>query len=198
MAKQYYYFIAGLPSISMEDSKLAYSPAQFRDEAKAQLSEGDYQLINILHLPEDLANLLKTIYHHDHDFDSEGLYSNEYWQEFIAFVKHRLERNNLETPSEYQHLPQFVLDSVSEFLMPEDLPSFLLAEHTMLRGFFNFCAHHSNRFIRDWFELERNIKNILAAINGRNHELDYAKYLIGDDDTVKQLAHSHAADFGLG
>ncbi|HCX60343.1 MAG TPA: DUF2764 domain-containing protein, partial [Candidatus Cloacimonas sp.] len=62
MAKQYYYFIAGLPSISMDDSKLVYNPVQFRDEAKAQLSEEDFKLIQVLHLPEDIANLLKTIY----------------------------------------------------------------------------------------------------------------------------------------
>ncbi|NLN35662.1 MAG: DUF2764 family protein [Candidatus Cloacimonetes bacterium] len=198
MAKQYYYFIAGLPSISMDDSKLVYNPVQFRDEAKAQLSEEDFKLIQVLHLPEDIANLLKTIYKKEQALNPEGLYSKEFWEEFIAFVKHSLDSINLETPSEYRSLPPFVKETAAELLQMEDLPTFPLAEHRILSRLFSYCAHHSNRFIREWFELECNIRNILAAINGRNHELDFAKYLIGEDDIVKNLTHSHAADFGMG
>ncbi|HRX76566.1 MAG TPA: DUF2764 family protein, partial [Candidatus Cloacimonadota bacterium] len=33
MANQYYYFIAGLPSISLDDTKLVYPVSQFRDDA---------------------------------------------------------------------------------------------------------------------------------------------------------------------
>lgn len=198
MAKQYYYFIAGLPSISLDDSKLAYSPEQFRDEAKAQLSPGDYQLLLLLHLPEELANLLKIIYKQEALIGSETLYSQEYWQEFIAFCKHRLESPAMAIPPLFDTLPPFVLELSAEILGMEDIPPFLSTEHKFLVAFFDFCAVHSNRFIREWFELERNLKNILVAINGRAHEIEYSKYLIGSDDTVKSLSHSHAADFGLG
>jgi hypothetical protein len=198
MAKQYYYFIAGLPAISMDDTKLAYNPEQFREEAKAQLSEDDYQLIELLHLPAELSNLLTVLYKKEPGEMAEALHDAEFWQAFIDFIKHRLSSNNLPTPHEYTFLPDFVTELVSTMLKEEDLPPYPAAEHMILQAFFSFCANHSNRFIREWFELERNVKNILVAINGRNHKLEFAKYLIGEDDTVKNLAHSHAADFGLG
>lgn len=198
MAKQYYYFIAGLPAISMDDSKLAYSPEQFREQARAQLSEGDYRLIELLHLPSELANLLKVLYKKATDFGPEALYDHAFWQEFLDHHKHLISNPSVPEPPEYSAFPSFVGDMVIDLLKEEDLPPYPTAEHRLLQALFAFYAEHTNRFIREWFNLERNIKNILVALNGRNHKLDYAKYLIGEDDTVKNLAHSHAADFGLG
>jgi len=198
MAKQYYYFIASLPAISMDDNKLVYNPEQFRTEAKTQLKETDYRLLLLLHLLDELANLLKVLYGIEIESEDDSLFDAGYWQEFIALAKQRLSNPNVQFPDQYSILPAFVLAFVCELLNLEDLPPFLDAEHKILQIFFAYCAKHENRFIKEWFELERNIRNILVAINGRNHKLEYAKYLIGDDYMVKNLSQSHAADFGLG
>jgi hypothetical protein len=95
MSRDYFYFISGLPNLNFEDSKLAYSPEQFRTEAAAQLSESDFRFLEILHLPQDLENLLRLVYKSEKDFNlkvftrirtgkliwnsSEGSWTNLIW-----------------------------------------------------------------------------------------------------------------------
>jgi hypothetical protein len=199
MSRQYYYFIASLPNVSIDDSKLVFAPENFREQAKAQLSAEDYALIELIHLPDDISNLLLVLYKKtDKEPNSEGLKSPEYWQEYLEYLHHKMDTPRLETPPEFAVLPAFIGEIVSSALSEEELPDVFDLEHALLRGFFSFTKDHSNEFVSKFFELERNIKNILTAINGRNHELDFARYLIGEDETVTNLSKSHAADFGLG
>lgn len=198
MAKQYYYFIAGLPGISLDDSKLTYSPEQFRDDAKAQLSANDLALLQLLHLPADLQNLLNLLYKVDQEPHPETLYSSAYWQDYLSYLLAKTENQRMPVPAEFSQLPAFVEATLLPALAREELPLLASLEHDLLGAFFAFAVSHSNAFIREWFELERQIKNILAAINARHHEKEYAKYLIGNDEDVQNLSKSHAADFNLG
>lgn len=199
MARQYYYFIAGLPNISMDDSKLAITPELFRQEAIQQLSKQDYELLKLLHLPYEIPNLLLVLYKNsDKQPSPEGLNSPEYWVEYLDFLRHKADSPHLDTPPEYAFLPSFIAEIILEALTEEELPASFALEHQLLSRFFDFVAEFPNKFIVQWFELQRNIKNILSAINGRNHELAFAPYLIGEDETVTNLKKSHAADFSLG
>jgi len=198
MARQYYYFIAGLPSVSMEDSKLAFTPEQFREQASEQLSDKDHDLLVQMHILPDLVNLVDALYKTERDPDPEGLHDHEFWADYFVFLKQKVENKDLEVPSEFMGLPLFISEVLSPILLEEDLPDKATTEHKLLSAFFDFAKEHPNKFYSEFFELERNIKNILAAINGRNHDTQYAQYLIGQDDTVTNLAKSHAADFGLG
>lgn len=199
MARQYYYFIAGLPTISIDDSKLAITPELFRQQAAEQLSSEDYSLLKLLHLPDEISNLLLELYkRHDKQSNPEGLNSPDYWRGYLDFLRHKADSPNLETPKEYAYLPSFIAQTILDAFAEEELPPSSVLEHQLLSHFFDFVAEHSNKFIVEWFELQRNIKNILSAINGRHHELDFAPYLIGDDETVTNLKKSHAADFSLG
>ena len=58
MAK-YYYLIAGLPSLSLEDAKPIYTVERFRTELEGMLSKGDQRLIDLFFLQYDNANLLR-------------------------------------------------------------------------------------------------------------------------------------------
>ncbi|MCB5271822.1 MAG: DUF2764 domain-containing protein [Candidatus Cloacimonetes bacterium] len=199
MARQYYYFIAGLPTISIDDSKLAITPELFRQEAQQQLSKADYHLLKLLHLPDEISNLLLELYkRHDKQPNPEGLNSREYWVKYLDFLRHKANSPNLDTPEEFAYLPSFIAQIFLDAFAEEELPPSSVLEHQMLSHFFEFAAEHPNKFIVEWFDLQRNIKNILSAINGRHHELDFAPYLIGDDETVTNLKKSHAADFSLG
>ena len=43
---KYYYLVAGLPELTLEDSKLSYTVADFRTELYPALSEDDKRLID--------------------------------------------------------------------------------------------------------------------------------------------------------
>ena len=45
---KYYYLVAGLPELTLEDSKLSYTVADFKTELYPALSEDDKKLIDFV------------------------------------------------------------------------------------------------------------------------------------------------------
>ena len=58
---KYYYLIAGLPNIALDDSKLAYSVGDFREEVEPMLSAGDKKLVDLFYLKYDNANAVAFV-----------------------------------------------------------------------------------------------------------------------------------------
>lgn len=198
MFNQYYYFIAGLPNISIDDSKLVFAPDDIRHQAKEHLSKGDFALLEYLHLPDYLNNLLSLIYYPEKEFSVEGLWDKEILKEYLLSL-----RTMVLTPDErYTPIPKFIPKYVTKALLDayamEEFPVFAYLEKRFLVDFYNEACSHKNRFIRDFFTLKRDMKNILCALNGRKHQLPFAQYLIGEGEVIDNLKSSHAADFGLG
>ena len=50
MSKYYYYLVAGLPELTLEDSKLSYTVADFKAELYPDLSDEDRRLIDLFYL----------------------------------------------------------------------------------------------------------------------------------------------------
>ena len=61
MSSKYYYLVAGLPELSLEDSKLSYTVADFKTEIYNGLSASDRRLIDLFYLKFDNANVLKLL-----------------------------------------------------------------------------------------------------------------------------------------
>ena len=73
---KYYYLIAGLPNIALDDSKLAYSVGDFREEVEPMLSAGDKKLVDLFYLKYDNANAVAFVEGSDNLADEwfSGLY----------------------------------------------------------------------------------------------------------------------------
>lgn len=195
---QYYYFISGLPRLSMEDSKLQIEPAVFLEQAAGQLTEYDMKLLMLLTLETGIKTLCQLLYKEHPEEVTAGYYSIEFWQDFIEAARLRVENKRSPIPRCYGELPDFLLSNTVEFLSQEEPPPRLGFEHSQYAGLFEYAEGHKNAFIRDWFNYRRQARNIVLAINGRNHELDYARWLIGDDELSQNLATGRGMDFGIG
>ena len=84
---KYYYLVAGLPELTLEDSKLSYTVADFRTELYPALSEDDKKLIDLFYLKFDNANVLKLLKDKDAAIDPRGNYSSEELAEYISQLK---------------------------------------------------------------------------------------------------------------
>ena len=62
MKKNYYYLIAGLPELSLDDSKLGITVREFRELYYPDLSDDDRALLDLIYLSYDNANLLALLY----------------------------------------------------------------------------------------------------------------------------------------
>ena len=74
-------------------------------------------------------------------------------------------------------------------------------ENSLLNLYYEEMINTGNGFIREYALFMRNLKNILAALNGRALGFSgdaIAKELIGDYPLLSVLTKSTAADFGLG
>ena len=198
MKQEYYYFVSGLPNITIEDTKLPWTPEEFLAEAKTQVSKKDYRLLQILHLPMDLDNLLRVLYNSNKERNKEGLFEDSFWEEYLTFLRGVLDNPELATKADFAELPGFIKETVLKVLKQEERQSLAQTELELLKKFYAWTATSSNEFIRDWFAFDAHLKNILTAINGRKFNLPYAEYLIGEGEILEKLSKSHTADFGLG
>lgn len=198
MRSQYYYFVTGLPALSIDDSKSAISLQQFQTDAKQHLTARDFSLLQVLCLPEDINDLLRIIYKNESEARPIQESSRSFWQTYTELMKQKASDPAIPISKDYRAYPDFWHDLTLELFQAEEMPPFLETQHKMLEATYAYCSGLGNKFISKWFDFNRDIQNILIAINGRHHKIEFAKYLVGEGELVEKLSKSHAADFGLG
>ena len=189
MSKSYYYLVASLPELTLEDNKLSYSVADFKSEFYPYLSSDDQKLIDLFYLKFDNANVLKLIQDKDAVIDLRGNFSLEQLNEFLAEIKEGGEINPKEFPS---YLSQFIVEYYSETTDKD-----ILWEDRLASLYYAFAAKCSNKFIASWFDYNSNINNVLVALIARKYKWDISQSIVGDTEICESLRTSGARDFGL-
>jgi len=215
---QYHYLIAGLPDITPDDSKQAYSVLSFREEAYSALTRKDRALLDLFYLKYDNRNLLLRLESPETetdtdtdtniDIDARGTLSIEDIEELLSAIKE--ERKPENTPVYLidfikQYLTETGEDSfdkgIEELTIEEDsdTDNYVIAWEDRLSAlYYAYAMKRKNKFISRWFEMNLNIKNLLTAITCRKHGLDKNLYIIGDNPVAENLRSSNAKDFNLG
>lgn len=70
-------------------------------------------------------------------------------------------------------------------------------EAELFEAYYAMCRREGCRFLRDWSEFDRTLRNVTAAVTARAAGLPVDQVVVGDDDVVDRLRRSSAADFGL-
>lgn len=186
---KYYYLVAGLPELTLEDSKLSYTVADFKTEIYPELSSSDQKLIDLFYLKFDNANVLKLLKDKDVVIDLRGNFSAAELNEYIATIKEGGEVSAKEFPS---YLSVFISDyfntPTESAVLHEDHLAALYYEHAMKCG---------NKFVSSWFEFNLTINNILIAFSARKYKWDIAQNVVGNTEVCEALRTSGARDFGL-
>lgn len=184
----YYYLVAGLPDISLEDGKLSYTISDFRAESYGDLSAKDQALIDLFYLKYDHADLLSLLKDKDAVTQGKGNFSSEDLLQLIASVKEG------EKPD--AKFPSYLYDFIAQYLaLPAD--ELYKAENLLASAYYAYAMKSKNPFIASWFEFNLNINNILAAFAARKFKMNVAEVIVGDTDVCEMLRTSNARDFGL-
>ncbi|MEG1543151.1 MAG: DUF2764 domain-containing protein [Tannerellaceae bacterium] len=191
---KYYYLISGLPTIALDDSKLTYSVLDFRNELDGVLSYGDKKLIDLFFLKFDNKNVIEYANHPDHDPDLRGSITFEEFNVLYEALK------NEELPPINKHIPPYFLKFFKQYLAAEAKGDNVVLswEDRLVAAYYGYAAKCRNRFVREWFELNLNISNMLTAITCRKHGFDKNDYIVGENDVAECIRTSNARDFGLG
>lgn len=180
--RNYYYLIAGLPDIVLDQKKLTTPLGEFRDELQYHLHPDDYSLVEVLFLHHDNANLIGLLQKDIEEFDEMGIYSRE-----------ELE-SEIKEPSENGGYIQRI---ITAFKNEEPVFPDRSWEDQITSLFYDYAMSQKNDFLRQWFEFDMNLRNIVAAMNARNHKMSRDHILIGDNEMVDTLKKSTLKDFGI-
>ena len=186
----YYYLISGLPEVKLSDSKAKYDINEITQNILSNLSDKDIKLFNYFIYQNDNKNLVNAI------ALSKGLFSpyNIHLEPSI-FSKEEIQKYvNL------SNLPNYMVKFLEDNKNTE-WENIRHIENSLLSLYYEEMIQTGNAFIREYALFMRNLKNILAALNGKALGFsgdEISKELIGDYPLIYALTKSSAADFGLG
>jgi hypothetical protein len=189
---KYYYLIASLPELTLEDNKLSYTVADFKEELYASLSlDADKKLIDLFYLQFDNKNVLKLLENKEATIDTRGNYSSEELLEYIALAKEAGEVDP-------KRFPPYLSAFISEYFnASESGENDIFQEDRLATLYYEYGMHSGNDFISSWFELNLNINNILVALTARKYKSEVAPLIVGNTEVSEALRTSGARDFGL-
>lgn len=181
MSRNYYCLVAGLPNISFEDSKLSYGSADLLADLKDSIHEDDYKYFELFRLRTDNDNIFTILSGHERRFFDNGNYNLYQLEEMIE---------------EPVKAVSYIREFIDEFDKTNE--SVDTYRKKLTASYCKYVLSCDNLFLRNWFELEFNIRNIFAALNSRKHGLEIEKAVVDINDVSEALKKSTLRDFGLG
>ena len=186
----YYYLISGLPEVKLSDSKAKYDINEIAQNILSNLSDKDIKLFNYFIYQNDNRNLVNAI------ALSKGLFSPySVHLEPSIFSKEEIQKY-----ANLSNLPNYMVKFLEDNKNTE-WENIRHIENSLLSLYYEEMIQIGNAFIREYALFMRNLKNILAALNGKALGFsgdEISKELIGDYPLISALTKSSAADFGLG
>ncbi|WP_299233113.1 DUF2764 domain-containing protein [uncultured Bacteroides sp.] len=185
----YYYLIAGLPDISLEDGKLSYTVDSFKSEIYPELSDKDKKVIDLFYLEFDNDNLLHLLKDKDYIIKNFGLFTAE---ELLALID-TVKDGDIPDKKFPSYFGKFISEYFNLTIEEEYKANDILASE-----YYSYAMNVKNSFVSSWFEFNLNINNILTAISARKYKLDVTSFIVGNTEVCEMLRTSNARDFGLG
>ena len=186
----YYYLISGLPEVKLSDSKAKYDINEITQNILSNLSDKDMKLFNYFIYQNDNKNLVNAI------ALSKGLFSPY----FVHLEPSIFSKEEIQKYVNLSNLPNYMVKFLEDNKNTE-WENIRHIENSLLSLYYKEMIQTGNAFIREYALFMRNLKNILAALNGKALGFsgdEISKELIGDYPLISALTKSSAADFGLG
>ena len=188
---QYYYFVAGLPDFSFDSTKLPFTVAEFKEKLYAELKDADKKLIDKYFLKTDTNNLLKLIQNEEAELEGTGVYSRKELLNSIETIKKNTKEKN-------KNIPDIFEIFIKQWLKEDAESENKNWENLLTSLYMDYGIDAKNSLVSQWFTLNLNIGNILAAIYSRKYDLDVKSVVIGNNHIAKTIRdNSRLRDFGL-
>ena len=191
---KYYYLIAGLPEVALDDGRRPYTVADFKAEVMPMLSATDRPLFSCFFLQYDNRNVLSMLQRAESAWDARGTVTRDDVEAVLAAIKE-------EEALPQTALPAYLVDFMREYLRAAEEGRTMDSaqwQDQLTALYFRYAMKVKNTFVRDWYELNLNIANVLTALSCRKHGLDRAEYIVPANEMAEALRTSNARDFGLG
>ena len=184
--KNYYCLVAGLREYALDADTKGFDAKEIVGEILEELSAGDAASVALLYSYYDCENII-------------ALRAGRAAHNPLGNLKREELENELKSPS---MLPEAVARVVRAYNEPEGewaegLDMTRSFEKAIFTAYYAECAASKCRFLREWAEFDRTLRNVSAAAVARTLDRAVDEVTVGGGDIVEQLHRSSAADFGL-
>ncbi len=180
--RNYYFLIAGLPEIVLEQSKAPFSLSELVEELRANLHSDDFALVELILLANDNQNFLSLLQK-----------KAAPWRTPCCFTEASLEAG-LKQP---ETLPFYLQQFYEDFKNQTPLLPGMSWENQLAARYYDYALARTEEFLHQWFTFEQQLRNVLARWNVRQFKLPVVQPLVGQNDVTEMLERSQSRDFGL-
>lgn len=199
----YYALISGLPNITVDQSSIPISSKEYVEILNSTLNKRDKKLLDIILYESIIKEVASAIDNNIIEPTDEELgapisgYSSELINELNLICYEANEELPLSKNDRYNNLPIFIREFVyNHYLNVKEDTSFeyrsILDELSL--AYFEFAQDYRNSFIKSWFILNKNIRNILALYTCNKLGWNKNEYIIGNTEFEVMLRESSDID----
>ena len=185
----YYCLMAGLPDITLENTKHDVSIPDLREELDATLSDSDKKVLYYFFLKNDCTNLVKLLKNPQAEIDDHG---NLIMEQYVDLMTSAREMN-----FNVDRYPSFMSEFARDFASKKDKEGYF-PEDDMLYKFYSYaiktCPY---KMVRQWYKLNLDITNILTAFLARKNGWNVADFIQGEDEVTEMILTNNTKDFNL-
>ncbi|MCP4752860.1 MAG: DUF2764 family protein [Proteobacteria bacterium] len=182
MTVPYYYIVAGLPDVYLDEGKAGPTLGAFAEEMRELVPAADGYLLDYIGYPIDHRNLMNILLEKQEPFNDSGNFSDEELKKEI--------KNS-------DDIPEYMQVFLKAFKDNTQVVQNLSWENQLNWLFYESATSLENEFLSEWFTFELNFRNILAAINCRKANLQPDRHIICRNEVTDLLLKSNAPDFSL-
>lgn len=186
----YYCLIAGLPEIDFSDSHPGYSMDELVEQLHESLTPWDARLMaNFFFLQRDCKNLVGYLKDPEAELKYQGAYTKEQYKDLVKSAE--------EMNFNVHRYPSFLSIFAREWAFNKDKKGYF-PEDEILYLFYKYAIDNcSNKFVREWYQMNMDINNILTAILARKYGWNISDYIKGEGEVQEKLREENTPDFGL-
>lgn len=184
--KNYYSLVAGLREYALDADTKGFNATEIVAEILEELSASDASAVRLMYAYYDCENLIarrasRAAYNPLGNIAAEELDDELSSPKRVAKPMARVIRAYADPEGEFAE----GLDMTQSF------------EKSLLAAYYEACRSSKSRFLREWAEFDRTLRNVSAAAVARSVGRPIDSVTVGEGEVVEQLQRSSAADFGL-
>ena len=184
--KNYYCLVAGLREYALDSDTKGFNAREIIAEILEEVSSGDAEAVRLLYGYYDCENIIALRAGRSAYNPLGNIPADELEQEMTS----------------PQALPKAMAKVLKDYAATESeetegVDLSLGFERALLTAYYEECARSKSRFVRQWSEFDRTLRNVAAAAVARSKDRRVDSVTVGKGDVVAQLQRSSAADFGL-
>lgn len=185
-ATNYYTLVAGFREYAIDADRKGFDAAAIRSEVLEELTAKDRRTVELLYGYYDCENLAARRAGRAAHNPLGNLTAEE--------IDAELRQPKL--------LPEELADVIRAFADPEGeeaerVDTAQRFETALFGAYYARCARSGCRFLREWSEFDRALRNVTAAVTARTLGRAVDEATVGEGEIVEQLRRSSASDFGL-